>query len=194
MANVIEEAKSGRASCRTCKKTIAKGELRLGVEVQTQFSDTPSMQWHHVLCAAAKLPAELKEALAAYEGEVPNRAELDQAMEEAIKKGGAKPGGFPYTDRAPTGRAKCMQCDAAIEKGSFRVAVEREVDTGSFATRGAGYLHPRCVPENLENVGGSVEELVEGLRKNSRIAPEDLEAVIAEVGGGDGGGGGGEAG
>jgi len=44
MANHIEEAKSGRASCRTCKKTIAKSELRLGVEVTTQFSDTPSMQ------------------------------------------------------------------------------------------------------------------------------------------------------
>jgi poly [ADP-ribose] polymerase len=184
MANVIEEAKSGRASCRTCKKAIAKGELRLGVEVQTQFSDTPSMQWHHVLCAAAKLPAELKEALAAYDGEVPNRAEIDKAMDDAIQKGGAKPGGFPYIDRAPTGRAKCMQCDEAIEKGSFRVAVEREVDTGSFATRSAGYLHPRCVAENLENVGGSVDDLVDGLRKNSRIPPEELDAVVAEVGGG----------
>jgi hypothetical protein len=183
MANVIEEAKSGRASCRTCKKTIGKGELRLGVEVQTQFSDTPSMQWHHVLCAAAKLPAELKEALAAYEGEVPNRAELDQAMEEAIKKGGAKPGGFPYTDRAPTGRAKCMQCGEPIEKGSFRVAVEREVEAGSFATRSAGYLHPRCVAENLENVGGTIEDMLDGLRENSRIAPGDLDAVIAEIGG-----------
>lgn len=187
MANVIEEAKSGRASCRTCKKTIGKGELRLGVEVQTQFSDTPSMAWHHVLCAAGKLPAELKEALAAYEGDVPNRAELEKAMEDAIKKGGAKPGGFPYTDRAPTGRAKCMQCEAAIEKGTFRVAVEREVDTGAFQTRSAGYLHPRCVAENLENVGGSVEDLVEGLRTNSRIAPEDLDAVIAEIEGGGGG-------
>jgi poly(ADP-ribose) polymerase-like protein len=181
MANVIEEAKSGRASCRTCKKTIAKGELRLGVEVQTQFSDTPSMQWHHVLCAAAKLPAELKEALAAYAGEVPNRAEIDQAMDDAIRKGGAKPGGFPYVDRAPTGRAKCMQCDEAIEKGSFRVAVEREVDTGAFTTRGAGYLHPRCVAANLENVGGSVDDLIEGLRKNSRLPPEELDAVIAEI-------------
>lgn len=191
MANVIEEAKSGRASCRTCKKAIAKGELRLGVEVQTQFSDTPSMQWHHVLCAAGKLPAELKEALDAYAGEVPNRAELDQAMDEAIRKGAAKPGGFPYVDHAPTGRAKCMQCDEAIEKGSFRVAVEREVDTGSFVTRGAGYLHPRCVAENLENVGGSVEELVEGLRQNSRIPPEELDAALAEVGGGAEAGGGG---
>ena len=181
MANVIEEAKSGRASCRTCKKTIGKGELRLGVEVQTQFSDTPSMAWHHVLCAAGKLPAELKEALATFEGDVPNRAELEKAMEDAIKKGGAKPGGFPYTDRAPTGRAKCMQCSEAIEKGAFRVAVEREVDTGAFQTRSAGYLHPRCVAENLENVGGSVEELVEGLKKNSRIPEADLNAVIGEV-------------
>jgi poly [ADP-ribose] polymerase len=186
MANVIEEAKSGRASCRTCKKTIAKGELRLGVEVQTQFSDTPSMAWHHVLCAAGKLPAELKEALAAYEGDVPNRDELEKAMEAAIKKGGAKPGGFPYVDRAPTGRAKCMQCEEAIEKGTFRVAVEREIDTGTMTTRGAGYLHPKCVGENLENVGGSVEELVEAVRTNSRIAPEDLDAVIAEIGGGGG--------
>jgi hypothetical protein len=193
MANVIEEAKSGRASCRTCKKNIAKGELRLGVETTTQFSDTPSMQWHHVLCAAGKLPAELKEALAAYDGEVPNREELDKTMEAAIKKGGAKPGGFPYTDRAPTGRAKCMQCGEAIAKDSFRVAVEREVDTGSFATRSAGYLHPKCVAENLENVGGSVEDLVEGLRQHSRIPADELDAVVAEVegGGGSSGGGGG---
>src|SRR4051812_45045665 len=122
MANVIEEAKSGRASCRTCKKTIAKGELRLGVEQMTQFSDTPSMQWHHLLCAAGKLPGELRSAMATYEGDIPNKAELEQAMNASIKSGKAKPGGFPYVDKAPTGRAKCMQCDEAIEKDSWRGA------------------------------------------------------------------------
>lgn len=186
MANVIEEAKSGRASCRTCKKAIAKGELRLGVEQVTQFSDTPSMQWHHLLCAAGKLPAELKEALGVFDGDVPNRPELDKAMDEAIKKGGAKPGGFPYVDRAPTGRAKCMQCEEPIEKQSFRVAVEREVDTGAFTTRGAGYLHPKCVAENLENVGGSLDELLEGVTKNSRAPEADLASVIEEIRGGGG--------
>lgn len=190
MANVIEEAKSGRASCRTCKKPIAKGELRLGVETVTQFSDTPSMQWHHLLCAASKLPAELKASLDEYTGDVPNRAELDKAMEEAIKGGKAKPGGFPYVDKAPTGRASCMQCSEKIEKGAFRVAVEREVDTGAFTTRGAGYLHPGCVAENLENVGGSLEDLVEGVRKNSRLAEGELDGVIADIESGEGGGGG----
>jgi poly [ADP-ribose] polymerase len=191
MANVIEEAKSGRASCRTCKKAIAKGELRLGVEQMTQFSDTPSMQWHHILCAATKLPAELKESMATYDGDIPNRDEIDKAMAEAIKKGGAKPGGFPHVDRAPTGRAKCMQCEEAIAKDSWRVAVERELDTGSFQTRSAGYLHPKCVAENLENVGGDMAEFVEGVKKNSRIAEDDLAKVVAEIGGegeGDGDG------
>lgn len=181
MANVIEEAKSGRASCRTCRKAIAKGELRLGVETQTQFSDTPSLQWHHLLCAATKLPVELKAALAEYSGDVPNRAELDAAMEAAIKKGNAKPAGFPYVDRAPTGRARCMQCQQPIDKGALRVAVERELEVGANMARGAGYLHPRCAVANLENAGGSVDDLVEGLRANSRIPEDELDGVIADI-------------
>jgi hypothetical protein len=180
MANLIEEAKSGRASCRTCRKAIAKGELRLGVETQTQFSDTPSMQWHHLLCAATKLPAELKAALDEYSGTVPNRAEIDAAMEQAAKKAAAKPAGFPYVDHAPTGRAKCMQCGEPIDKGSFRVAVERELEVAGNVTRGAGYLHPRCVAENLENVGGSLDDLIEGVRANSRLPEDELDGVIAD--------------
>jgi ribosomal protein L37AE/L43A len=181
MANVIEEAKSGRASCRTCRKAIAKGELRLGVEAQTQFSDTPSMQWHHLLCAASKLPDELKAALAEYAGEIPNRAEIDAALEEAAKKASAKPAAFPYVDRAPTGRARCMQCGQSIEKSAFRVAVERELEMGANVTRGAGYLHPGCVAGNLENIGGSLDDVVEGVRANSRLAEGELDGVIADI-------------
>jgi len=181
MANVIEEAKSGRASCRTCKKTIAKGELRFGHEVMTQFSSDPTLQWHHLMCAAQKLPVELKATLEAYQGDVPNRAEIDKEMDAAVAKGNAKPAGFPYVDHAPTGRAKCMQCDQPIAKGTARVAVEREVDTGAFVTRGAGYLHPKCVKENLENVGGSVEDLLDGIRTNSRLPQPEVDAAIAEI-------------
>lgn len=181
MANVIEEAKSGRASCRTCKKAIAKGELRFGEEAPNAFGDTPSMRWHHLMCAAEKLPAELKAALDTHPDPVPNRADIDKAMNEALSKGRGKPGGFPYADKAPTGRAKCMQCEEPIAKDSIRVAVEREIDTGAMVTRGAGYLHPKCVAENLENVGGDKDELVAALRTNSRLTPTDLDAAIAEI-------------
>lgn len=182
MANHIEEAKSGRASCRTCKKTIDKGALRLGVEAANAFGDTPSMQWHHVLCAAQKLPAELKEALAAYPGDVPNREELEKAMADAYAKGNAKPGGMPYADRAPTGRAKCMQCHEAIAKDSFRVAVEREIEVGASVQAGAGYLHPACVAAYLEAKEQDKDEAVLQITNNSRLAEGDLAAVIAAIG------------
>lgn len=181
MANVIEEAKSGRASCRTCRKPIAKGELRLGVETQTQFSDTPSLQWHHLLCAAGKLPTELAAALAEYTGEVPNRAEIDAAMEQAAKKAAARPNAHPFADHAPTGRARCMQCGQGIEKGAFRIAVERELEIGGNATHGTGYMHPACVMAHLEASGGALDDLIEGLRANSRLSEAELDGVIADI-------------
>src|SRR5262245_748712 len=182
MGNVIEEAKSGRASCRTCKKAIAKGELRFGEEAPNAFGDTPSMRWHHMTCAAEKLPAELKAALDHYPGTVTGRAELDQLMADSLSKGRAKPGGFPYADKAPTGRARCMQCEEPIAKDSLRVAVEREIDTGAMVTRGAGYLHPKCVVDNLANAGGDKDALIAKLRANSRLTPADLDTVIQEIG------------
>ena len=102
-------------------------------------------------------------------------------MAQAIQAGTAKPGGFPYVDRAPTGRARCMQCEQPIDKASFRVAVERELTLGANITRGAGYLHPRCAAANLDNVGGSLDELIAGLRANSRLPDAELDGVIADV-------------
>ncbi len=182
MANVIEEAKSGRASCRTCKKAIAKGELRFGEEAPNAFGDQPSMRWHHLTCAAEKLPAELKAALDQFSGTVPNRAELDKLMQDALAGGRAKPGGFPYADKAPTGRAKCIQCSQPIEKDSIRIAIEREIDTGAMVTKGAGYMHPKCVAAYVDANGGDKDDLVEGVRANSRLAAADLDSVIADIG------------
>jgi hypothetical protein len=180
MANVIEEAKSGRAACRTCKKPIAKGELRFGEEAANAFGDQPSIRWHHLACAAAKLPAELKATLDAHP-EVPNRAELDKLMGDAIAKGHAKPGGMPYADKAPTGRARCMQCQQPIDKDSLRVAVEREIEVGATVTQGAGYLHPACAAAYIDAKGGDPGELVDGVRTNSRLAEADLASVVEQI-------------
>ena len=182
MPNVIEEAKSGRASCRTCKKAIAKGELRFGEEAPNAFGDAPTLRWHHLSCAAERLPAELKEVLDKYPGEVPDRAGLEKHMADALAKGHAKPGGFPYADKAPTGRARCQQCQQNIDKDTLRVAFEREIDTGAMITRGAGYLHPACVAAYAEAHGLAKAELASGVRANSRLVAADLDAVIAAIG------------
>jgi poly [ADP-ribose] polymerase len=168
MAHTIEVAKSGRASCRTCKESIAKGDLRFGEEVQTQFSDAPTLQWHHLKCAAKAKPAQLKEALASFTGEIPDRAALEAMIESA--KSTTKASAFPHADHAPTGRAKCIFCNNAIEKGSIRIVVERELETGPFMGKTAGYLHPECAAESIEEA-----DLFDRIKANStQLSDEDL--------------------
>lgn len=181
MAHIIEVAKTGRASCRICKKAIAKGDLRLGVEVPNQFNEGEmTHQWHHLQCAAEKKPGPLKEALESTTVEVPDKEALLKTIGESAKK--VKPSTYPYAERAPTGRSTCMQCSEAIPKGELRIAVEREVDTGAFVTKGAGYLHPACA---LEHVAESQESFLEKLKKNSSsLEPADLELVKTELEGG----------
>jgi hypothetical protein len=187
MAHTIEVAKSGRASCRTCKQNIAKDDLRFGEEFVNQFSDSggTSYRWHHLPCAAKKLPMALKGALEAYEGEVPNRAELDATIEASKAK--AKPASFPYADRAATGRSKCIVCHEPIAKGELRVAIEREIDTGMMQTKGAGYMHPACAPAWLEGEFAgemTAESLLQGIQANSTAIDA---AALAELRGHVGG-------
>ena len=95
--------------------------------------------------------------------------------------GRGKPGGFPYADKAPTGRARCIECREPITQGSVRVAIERELETGAMVTRGAGYLHPACVGAWAEKASSDLHELVEGVKANSRLVEADLAATIDAI-------------
>jgi poly [ADP-ribose] polymerase len=175
MPHTIEVAKSGRAACRTCKENIAKGELRFGEEVQNQYSDAPAFQWHHLKCAATAKPVSLAEAIAAYPGEIPDRAALLEAIEIAKKT--QKPTEYPHADHAPTGRAKCIVCHQPIEKGSLRVVVERAADGGAYMGKSAAYLHPKCAAQSIE--GGDVFERI---RRNSpALEEEELAELRAAI-------------
>lgn len=178
MAHTIEVAKTGRAGCRACKTPIPKGDLRFGEEVPNAFSASGEMsyQWYHLPCAALKKPTQLKQALAAFTGEVPNKAELEKTLEESAKK--QKPSAFPYAERASTGRSRCQQCEEPIQKGALRVAVEREVETSSFRTAGAGYLHPECAKEYTKD-----DQLISKIRSNTtNLPPQDLEDLSKAIG------------
>ncbi len=178
MAHIIEAAKSGRAACRTCKQPIAKGELRLGEEVQNQFAGGETTHvWHHLACAAKKRPAALLAALAGATVDVPNRAELEAAAGAAAAT--EKPAAFPYAERAATGRASCLACHQPIGKGELRIAVERDVDTGAFVARGAGYLHPACA---CAHTGDDAEGLLGKVRAHSpALSAADLDHLRAAL-------------
>jgi poly [ADP-ribose] polymerase len=172
MADKIEAAKSGRASCRTCREPIAKGELRFGEEVPNMFAEgEPTYQWHHLACAATKKAGKLKAALAAFEGDVPGRAELEKTIEEKAAK--EKPANFPYAERASTGRSRCLECREAISKGELRVAIEREVETGSFTRKGAGYLHTKCALAHTKDA--TLKDSV--LANSPALAPADRDEL-----------------
>lgn len=191
MGHIIEPAKSGRAKCRSCKKTIEKDSLRLGEEILDQFgSGGTTHVWHHVECAAEKKPDQLRAAMAEYQGEIPDRANLEKKLAESAKK--LPPGMFPYAEKAPTGRSKCMGCEESIAKDTLRVAIEREVDTGAFKTKGAGYLHPMCAAD-FTGDKGMFAKVKENSRDLSKEQLAELEAALGGGGSDDGEGGGDEA-
>ena len=181
MGHIIEPAKSGRAKCRSCKKAIEKGSLRLGEEILDPFgSGGTTHVWHHVECAAEKKPDELKAAMADYADEIPERAALEKKIADSQKK--LPPGTFPYAENAPTGRSKCMACEESIAKDTLRVAIEREVDTGTFKTKGAGYLHPMCA---ADFTGDSA--MFPKVKENSReLTKDQLAELEAALGSGEG--------
>jgi poly [ADP-ribose] polymerase len=169
----IELAKTGRARCRTCRQAIDKGTLRFGEEQPSAFSEGTQWVWHHLACAAKKKPQLVRDALAKFDGDVPGRDEIDKLLAEADKKATT----FPYAERAPTGRSKCQHCDASIEKGTLRIAVERDVEVGGMMRQGAGYLHPKCAVEHTGD-----EHLMDLVRANSKaLSPAELDELAEQL-------------
>jgi poly(ADP-ribose) polymerase-like protein len=177
-STTIEVAKTGRARCRICREAIAKGDLRFGEEMPNAFSDSggTTWGWHHLTCAARKMAPKVKEALTRFVGPVPNQAEIDALLAEGEKKAAAAPAAFPYAERAPTGRSKCLQCEEPIEKGTLRIAVERQLEAMGMSRTGAGYLHPTCAMDYVAD-----DSLLEVVRNNSKgLSSEDLQEIAEQ--------------
>jgi hypothetical protein len=150
------------------------------METPSSFAeDAASYMWHHLKCAATKHPSELKEVLAGYTEDVPERAEVERLIGEAEAK---KPPPFPHADRAPTARARCIECGEGFDKGALRVVIERDIERGMTTTKGAGYLHPKCAAGHMETKGVSHDQLTNAIRENSRSLTEsDLDELFAVV-------------
>ena len=170
MPHIIEAAKSGRSTCRTCGAKIEKGLLRFGEEVPNAFDPDggTTHQWHHLVCAAKKRPHQVTEALPSNTEPIPDQAALDAALHEGLAT--AKPP-FPFAEHASTGRARCQACRKGIEKGELRVAIARPND--GMPGDGAMYLHVGCALEHTKDAA-----LLAALEKHSRgLTPQDVDAL-----------------
>ena len=182
MPHIIEPASSGRAKCRACKETIAKGALRLGEEVPNAFGDGQATHWYHLNCGARRRPEAFLDAWAARpeigraEEEspevVPSEEEASQ-MVAAAKKAKAYPrlSRFVKAHVAPSGRARCQGCRQLVEKGALRFVLER-IEDGMVS--GGGFVHIGCARE----YAGSVDGIEERVRPLSELTENEWEQVL----------------
>lgn len=181
--NKIEPAPSGRAACRGCKQSIAKGVLRFAEEFQNPYSEEAgtSFRYWHLPCAGVKLANELEEALAQYDGSIEDRGSLEALVREHRRPE------MPYAERAGSGRARCRACDTAIKKGELRVVFERTFEGPMGPQKAAAYVHPKCLGRYLEreaehgHEAKGREETARRVLANSKLPKEDLDAVRDEM-------------
>lgn len=182
----IEEARSSRSRCRTCRRKIDKGVLRLGVLLEGPYGT--GYLWHHLTCAAKR---RFEDVEGAYADEawteglaVPELAELAKLKQQAEEKKASRPE-TPYAERAPTGRSKCKHCGEGIEQGAWRVVLGREVQFGNQVRSTPINVHAGCVAAELlaEDCLTEVEGFEDALRQNSRnLSPAEVEETLTAIG------------
>ena len=187
---MIEGARSSRSRCKTCRKKIEKGALRIGVLIEGPYGT--GFMWHHLTCAARRQIATVEEAYALEAWKeaktpphpVPPIEDLRKLSEKAAEQKRQKKE-VPYTEPAPSGRAKCKHCEELIEKDSMRVVLGREIEFGQQVRTSPINVHPRCVAGEImaEDCGTEVEGFEDALRANSKeVSPDQLQAVLHEIG------------
>lgn len=187
---VIEGARSSRSKCKTCRRKIEKGALRLGILIQGPYGT--GYLWHHLKCAARRQFDRLEEAYAEQAWNaakdppknVPPLETMEQHRRVAEERRRTRKE-LPYVEVDPSGRAKCKHCNEPIEKGSMRVILGRAVYFGTQVRMTPIHVHPRCVaPEmHADDCGTEPEGFAEALRAHSADQPAGkIDAVLAEIG------------
>lgn len=193
MPDLIQAAPSGRAKCRGCAASIAKGELRFGESLPNAYGEGEALSWFHLRCAAAMRPDKLLPVLETAEA-IPDGDALRRVAEQGLA--------FPRltrlvrAERAPSGRAHCRSCRELIEKGAWRLSLQLFED-GRFTPIGS--IHLACAESyfGTANVlqrlldatptfsAAERAELEDGLqhqRPSSTIDPQNVEESELEPG------------
>jgi hypothetical protein len=177
MPHVLEPAPSGRAKCRGCGTTIAKGEVRFGEKLPNPFADGENAEmthWFHVTCGAYRRPESWLSALAEPDVDpdviaaIPDRAALVEEAELGVAH--RRLPRVSSAERASSGRATCRACKTLIDKDSWRVALMFYED-GRFSP--SGFVHAGCLVDYCET-----PRVMPRIR---HFSPGLTEADLAEV-------------
>ena len=182
----LEPARSSRSRCKTCKRKIDKGGLRLGVLVDGAYG--PGYMWNHLKCLARRQIEAVQEAYAGEHWEpgleVPLLTELEQLAEKAAEDKKNKKTA-PYVEIAPSGRSKCKSCGESIAQGTARVVLLRTVEFYG-QTRGTPVnVHPGCVRAELDRDDSAIDRMLlfRELEANTADLPRAaLESAMTEIG------------
>ncbi|MFQ5718575.1 MAG: hypothetical protein ACE5IK_03410 [Acidobacteriota bacterium] len=185
---VIEGARSSRSKCKSCRRTIKKDVLRLGILFDGPYGT--GYLWHHLTCAARRRAEELEAAYAAeawnaakvVPAKIPSLDELRQSAAEVDARR-QKRRDLPYAEIDPSGRARCKQCGELLPKGALRVVLGREVEFGNQTRVGPVNVHPACVAQALtaDDCATTAEDLQAELGAHSDLSPQQIADVLAAI-------------
>ena len=147
-AHLIEQARSGRSTCKTCKVAIAKDVLRLGF-ASPQENGSFSHSWYHLACAASDRPEALEEALLATTLAIPDRKALEVSMGATLAARPART--FPYAARV-VDAGSCDHCQSWSFPNMLWVKTASQCAVGGVTLDRERLLHPSCAKAALGDV------------------------------------------
>ncbi len=147
MPHTIENASSGRATCRGCGEKIASGTQRFGERLPNPYADEGGemTHWFHLPCAAYRRPEAFLATLATAADPIGDRERLEREAHLGIAH--RRLPRVSTAGRASSGRATCRACKQPIAKDTWRVALVFYED-GRFVP--SGFIHAGCVAPYIE--------------------------------------------
>jgi hypothetical protein len=173
MPHLLEVAPTGRAKCRGCSSTIAKGELRFGERLPNPFADDGGemTHWFHLWCAAFRRPEVFLDMARTTDIALPDRDAMVREAELGVKF--RRVPRVSTVERASTGRAVCRHCKELIPKDTWRISLVYYED-GRFSA--SGFAHVGCAKDYFETT--------EIMPRVKRFSPALSESDLADVAGG----------
>ncbi|MFX1506111.1 MAG: hypothetical protein ACFFDC_08345 [Promethearchaeota archaeon] len=187
---MIEPAKSGRASCRSCRGKISKGEYRIGIPYQFRRPDGEtvySFGYYHPECTPKdKIKMILRILEESTTIDKIKRIQIRESLKKRLEERDESPQTpsslqKPFLETSKSSRGICRICEEKIQKGVFRVAepTQVELDDGRkfFSHK---FFHIKCYLESKSEVQSIFQNLIQTSLGKRSIIQEEADNIGKE--------------